>query len=107
MSTSTISSAPAIIIGVEFTADALHLRLADGREVSAPLAWYPRLASGTATERANHRLIGGGHGVHWPELDEDISVENVLSGKASGESQASLKAWLSSRAGLQPQSTGK
>ncbi len=97
MSTSTISSAPATIIGVEFTADSLHLRLTDGREVSAPLAWYPRLAQGTEAERANHRLIGGGHGVHWPELDEDISVENVLSGKASGENQASLKAWLESR----------
>jgi hypothetical protein len=55
-----------------------RIDLADGRSISAPLAWYPRLDHGTAAERANWRLIGRGEGVHWPDLDEDISVDNLL-----------------------------
>jgi len=74
-------------------------QFADGRTVTAPLAWYPRLLHGTAKERANWRLIGGGEGVHWPDLDEDISVENVLLGHPSGESQRSFKQWLETRKG--------
>ncbi|MBA3389637.1 MAG: DUF2442 domain-containing protein [Rubrobacter sp.] len=77
--------------------DALTVELSDGRSISAPLAWYPRLLHGTLEERANWRLIGGGVGVHWPTLDEDISVENLLAGRASGESQRSLKRWLEQR----------
>lgn len=72
--------------------------LADGRIVSAPTAWYPRLAHGSPGERSRWRLMGRGRGINWPELDEDISVENLLSGKPSGESQASLKKWLEARA---------
>jgi hypothetical protein len=60
--------------------------------------WYPRLWHGTPEERHHWRLIGGGEGIHWPELDEDISVENLLAGKPSGESQRSLKRWLEARA---------
>ena len=78
--------------------DTLTVELTDGRTISAPLAWFPRLAHGTAAERNNWKLIGKGHGIHWPDLDEDISVENLLMGKASGESQSSLKRWLEGRA---------
>ena len=78
--------------------EALTVELADGRTITAPLAWYPRLQHATAAERKNWRLIGRGEGVHWPDLDEDISVENVLAGKPSGESQPSFKRWLGNRA---------
>jgi hypothetical protein len=82
---------------VTITGDALTAELSDGRSISAPLAWYPRLLHGTTEERSNWRLIGGGLGIHWPALDEDISVRNLLAGQASGESQQSLKRWLSQR----------
>jgi len=75
---------------VSVTKNTLELELADGRTVTAPLAWYPRLLHGTARERANWRLIGGAEGVHWPDLDEDISVENILLGHPSGESRRSF-----------------
>ncbi|MEJ7813442.1 MAG: DUF2442 domain-containing protein [Gemmatimonadaceae bacterium] len=79
------------------TDDALHVRLADGREVSVPLEWYSRLAHGTPAEHGRWRLIGRGEGIHWPDLDEDISVEGLLAGRRSGESQRSLKRWLEAR----------
>ena len=77
--------------------DTLTAELSDGRTISIPLGWYPRLLHGTAAERSNWRLIGGGQGIHWPDLDEDISVESLLVGRPSGESQRSLKRWLESR----------
>jgi hypothetical protein len=83
---------------VAVTEDSLTIDLVDGRTISVPIAWYPRLLHGTPKERDNWRLIGGGEGIHWPELDEDISVENLLSGKPSGESQRSFKRWLEERA---------
>jgi hypothetical protein len=83
---------------VTVTEDTITVELSDGRSISAPLAWYPRLVHGTPEERANWRLVGRGTGIHWPTLDEDISVENLLAGQASGESQRSLKRWLSQRA---------
>jgi len=86
------------IVGVKVTRDALAVDLADGRTVIAPLAWYPRLAHGTAPERGNWRLIGPGIGIHWPDLDEDISVEALLQGHPSAESQQSLERWLARRA---------
>lgn len=76
---------------VTVTEDALIIDLADGRTVSVPLAWYPRLLHGTSEERNNWRLIGKGEGIHWPDLDEDLSVENIVFGKPSGESQRSFK----------------
>ena len=79
------------------TKDSLSVDLIDGRTIVVPLGWYPRLLHATAAERNNWRLIGQGQGIHWPLLDEDISIENLLSGKASGESQTSLKRWLQSR----------
>ena len=86
---------------VEIDQDSLKVDLVDGRSVSVPLAWYPRLMHGTHEQRNNWRLIGAGEGLHWPDLDEDISVENLLSGKPSGESQHSFKQWLAERADLQ------
>ncbi len=82
---------------VTVTDDALVVDLADGRTVSVPLAWFPRLLHGTAAERARWRLTGSGQGIHWPDLDEDISVANLLAGQRSGESQASFKRWLEQR----------
>ena len=79
------------------TDDTLTVDLSDGRTISVPLAWYPRLAHGTPDERAKWRLIGRGEGIHWPELDDDISVEGLISGKPSGESQASLARWIEQR----------
>ncbi len=79
------------------TEDSLTVDLVDGRTISVPLAWYPRLFHGTPEERRNWRLIGQGEGMHWPDLDEDISIENLLAGKPSGESQRSLKRWLENR----------
>ena len=75
------------------------MELTDGRTISAPVAWYPRLSHGTTEERNRWRLVGGGRGIHWPDLDEDVSVENLLAGKPSGESQASFKRWLEERHG--------
>jgi hypothetical protein len=75
----------------------LTVELADGRRISAPIAWYPRLAHGTPKECSHWRLIAAGRGIHWPDLDEDISVENLMTGKPSGESQTSLKRWLEQR----------
>ena len=83
---------------VRVTDDALVVDLTDGRTLSVPLAWYPRLAHGTPTERGNWRLIGRGEWIHWPALDEDISVDGLLAGRGSGETQASLQRWLRTRA---------
>jgi hypothetical protein len=82
---------------VTVTKDNLTVDLADGRTVSTPLAWYPRLLHGTAQERKKWRMIGDGEGIHWPDLDEDISIEHLVLGKPSGESQRSLKEWLEKR----------
>ena len=75
----------------------MSAELTDGRTISVPLAWYPRLSNGAVEERNHWRLVGGGRGIHWPDLDEDISVENLLAGKPSSESQASFKRWLEQR----------
>ena len=77
--------------------DTLAVDLSDGRTISVPLAWFPRLLHGTPEERSNWRFIGDREGIHWPDLDEDISVENLLAGKPSGESQSSFKRWLEKR----------
>jgi hypothetical protein len=87
----------ALAQGVTASDEALTVDLADGRTIAVPLAWFPRLAHGSPTERSNWRLIGGGGGIHWPELDEDISVESLLKGRQSGESQESLRRWLLTR----------
>jgi hypothetical protein len=87
----------AVAKSVCVAADSLIVELCDGRTVSVPLKWYPRLVEGSARERRRWELIGPGIGVHWPDLDEDISVEAVLNGLASNESPASLQRWRASR----------
>lgn len=87
---------PAALI-VRISNDTLAVDLNDGCSLSVPLAWYPRLLHDTTEERAAWRSIGRGHGLHWESLDEDISVENLLAGHRSGESQHSFERWLESR----------
>jgi hypothetical protein len=98
MSSSALNAREALATCVEVSEDTLSVELADGRSIAAPLAWYPRLAHATAEERGSWRLIGGGLGIHWPAIDEDISVANLLAGQPSAESQSSFKKWLTSRA---------
>src|SRR5438477_10620967 len=97
MSTSPSEIRAALAQRVAISEDSLTVDLSDGRTVTVPLAWYPRLAHGTLAERNNWRLIGRGEGIHWPDLDEDISVASLLAGHPSGESQTSLHRWLESR----------
>jgi len=82
---------------VRVTDDALIVLLADGRQISVPLTWYPRLLHATAKERRKWELLGGGDGIHWPLIDEDLSVAGLLAGRPSGESPASFGRWLNSR----------
>lgn len=83
---------------VGFGDGTLIVELVDGRILTVPIEWYPRLAHGTPSERANWQLVGRGQGIHWPDLDEDLSVEDLLVGRRSGENPESLKRWLEGRA---------
>ena len=85
---------------VRVTHEELSVDLVDGRTVTVPVQWYPRLANGTPAERRHWRLIGRGEGIHWPDLDEDIGVEDLLAGRPSGESRTSLQRWLKSKRAL-------
>lgn len=85
------------IVDVTITDDTLSADLEDGRTISVPIGWYPRLAHATPEERASFQISGAGHGVHWPKLDEDLGVDGLLLGKKSNESAASFKQWLDSR----------
>jgi hypothetical protein len=98
MSTLAVELDISDVIGVLVEDDTLTVELSDGRTISVPLEWYPRLVNGTKKERDNWRIIGRGQGIHWSDLDEDISVEGLIIGKPSGETQSSLKKWLSKRA---------
>lgn len=82
---------------VEVNEDMLIVSLADGRVISVPLVWFPRLWYGTPKERANFEIIGDGNYIHWPELDEDLSVSGILAGRHSKENPESLKKWLELR----------
>ncbi|MGE0541182.1 MAG: DUF2442 domain-containing protein [Dehalococcoidia bacterium] len=97
MASSTVEMEVPDATAAEVTENELRVALSDGRTLSVPLTWFPRLVHGTETERNNFRLIGRGQGIHWTDLDEDISVEGLLAGRPSAESQASLKAWLEQR----------
>lgn len=97
MRISTVEAEVPVAEKVTVTEDTVSVELSDGRTIAVPLAWFPRLIHGTKKERHNWRLIGKGYGIHWEDLDEDISVENLLLGQPSGESQSSFKRWLSSR----------
>src|SRR3982751_1911821 len=97
MTTSSVPTAMAAAQSVRVTDRALVVELRDGRVVSVPIAWYPRLEEGSPRERKRWELLGPGIGIHWPELDEDISVEGLLAGARSGESATSLNAWRAGR----------
>ena len=84
-------------LNVLLTDDTLSVDLSDGRSISIPIAWFPRLLHCTEQERNNWRLIGKGQGIHWEDIDEDISIEGLLAGKPSGESQESFRKWLATR----------
>lgn len=97
MSFSQIEASAPAAQHVSVTDDSLVIDLVDGRTICVPLAWYPRLAHGGPDEKAEWKLIGRGEGIHWPRLDEDISVADLLAGRASGESRESFEKWLRSR----------
>lgn len=82
---------------VRFSEDSMTVLLDDGHALSVPLTWYPRLLDGTEEERGHYELIGTGEGIHWPELDEDISVDGLLAGRRSAESATSLAKWKQGR----------
>lgn len=85
------------IQGIKITDDTLSADLSDGRTISVPLAWYPRLINASVEERNNWRFIANGEGIHWTQLDEDISIKNLILGQPSGESQKSFQKWLKTR----------
>ncbi len=95
VSTTEINVPEAMTVSV--TEAVLAVQLSDGRDISVPLSWYPRLVHATPEERVHWELIGGGQGIHWPDLDEDISVEMLLAGRKSGESRRSFKQWLEAK----------
>ena len=85
------------VVAVSINDDTLAVDLEDGRSIAVPIGWYPRLAYGTPAERLHWQISGGGYGIHWPDLDEDIGVEGLLLGWKSSESLASLGKWLQKR----------
>ena len=97
MSTSKTDVAIARAVRVRVSGDAIAVDLEDGRTVTAPVSWYPRLQHASARERSHWQLVGRGEGIHWPDLDEDLSVAGLLAGRASGESQTSFNKWLAAR----------
>lgn len=97
MTTSSLAIETPAAADVKVTSEALTVHLHDGRVVSVPLAWYPRLVEGSSAERRQWELIGPGIGIHWPLLDEDISVEALLRGLGSNEGASSLQRWRASR----------
>ena len=99
MSISAIDVRDAMALNVAISEDSLTVEMAEGRAITVPLGWFPRLLHANATERLNWRLIGRGEGICWPEIDEDISVESLLAGRRSRESGESLRKWLDGRRG--------
>jgi hypothetical protein len=98
MSISALDRPAPLALSVSFSDDQLSVTLNDGRTISAPLAWYPRLLKATAGELQDWRLLGDGAGIRWNQLDEDISVESLIAGRPSAETAESLTRWLASRA---------
>jgi hypothetical protein len=95
--TTLVLEAEPIISNVEFEDEKFIIELADGRSLSVPLTWYPRLLAATPSERVHWQLLGDGFGIEWPDLDEHISVEGLLAGRRSGESQRSFERWRAGR----------
>ena len=96
MSTLTLENEP-LAVDLTITDESLTVGLGDGRSLSIPLAWYPRLEQANEAERASWNLLGGGYAIEWPDLDEHIGVAGLLAGRRSGESEVSFKRWLDSR----------
>ena len=97
MTTAVVNRSIPSAQSVTVTEDTLSVDLGDGRTISVPLAWFPRLLHATPKEKTNWRFIGTGQGIHWEDLDEDITVEGLLAGLPSRESQTSFKKWLDKR----------
>jgi hypothetical protein len=97
MTSSATETTTPLATGIAVTDDTLTVDLSDGRTVSLPLDWYPRLLHATSEERGHWRLVARGEGVHWPDLDEDISVASLVAGQPSSEGAASLQRWLAAR----------
>jgi hypothetical protein len=97
MSSSVTRNKDVSALAVKITEHMLTVDLQDGRSISVPLRWYPRLLHGSPVERSNWRIIGQGEGIHWPDLDEDVSVQGLLEGIPSQESSESLRQWLQRR----------
>jgi hypothetical protein len=96
VTTLTLETEP-LAVSVSFDAEKLVVELADGRSLTVPLAWYPRLLYGSVEERDHWQLLGDGYAIEWPDLDEHIGIEGLLAGRRSSESRRSLERWLSSR----------
>jgi hypothetical protein len=105
--TSINESAEPLAAKVSVDAESLNVELVDGRTIGVPLAWYPRLFYGSPKERARWELIADGFGIHWPALDEDISVDGLLAGRRSGETPASLAKWMAKRQKKKPRRASK
>jgi len=97
MNTSTLEPPSACIQDIKITSSTLAIDLSDGRCISAPLVWYPRLLNASAKERNHWELIGEGDGIHWPDLDEDLSMDGIIQGRPSYETQKSFQRWLTER----------
>jgi hypothetical protein len=97
MCSSKVQVKGASALAVKITVHMLSVDLKGGRSISVPLSWYSRLLHGTPPERENWRILGQGEGIHWPDLDEDISVSGLLEGMSFQESPESLQAWLRRR----------
>ena len=102
MSSAQMDTAEAMATSVTATNDLLSATLADGRVISVPLSWYPRLLHATPEERSRWELHAQGRHIHWPDIDEDLSVEGLLGGRPSRESNASLRKWLEARRNRKP-----
>lgn len=86
-----------VAIDIKFTEAYFIVALADGRLLSIPLAWYPRLAHASVKELTNWQFLGNGYAIEWPDLDEHIGIEGLLAGRSSGEREASFQKWLATR----------
>lgn len=95
--TSLVLERDPVAVSLKVSGEQLIVELDDGRSLSVPLEWYPRLSHATASERINWTLWGNGYAIEWPDVDEHISVEGLLAGRRSGESPASFARWLASR----------
>ena len=102
MATLTVEVEVPGAVSLDVTAEALSANLSDGRRITVPLEWYPRLVNATQDERVNYELYGEGQYIHWPDLDEDLTVEGLIAGKKSGESPDSFERWLEAKKAGRP-----